>query len=581
MDPEQLAKYLQEKTIGSQHIKGDNTHVEHEKWDSMGLATPTSPLESIHRTQRDRHSSSLSISDKRDREEQQNKQLKKEKFAEQMKYYQSILSPIEYQKLLRGIQQYRTGHIQKDQFHTIKDDILNKYKTPPSQISVSQEGAKATPVSSRQTQTHMQKADNTRVGHQAKDPERKVTPLDSMGPKQYYESLDDTLKAKLRMYQSAPKENRKAIIDKTPELIPVLKTMVAYKENQSNRVTKPMTPKQIDTSKIKIDTINRSKSENVPVSIKPPTNRQSGFKNTKSVSGYKNDKPNINTNSPQCPPQFSSQITTSNNTMTRKNPMVNQERRRVYGPKKDQKQNINIDLWTSDIEAMNDVTRIAGVDLEKEETQDDFGDTHECDTLNRKLTKAPLFLNVHPLKNKIALKLRIFGLDSADHDILECISLATECRMRNYIESLINVSNHRMEIPEHKSNIVNNEKELYQTMEGVRDKVTQTKSKMSGSKRKRKGDESKSRDLSIDETQRQIDTISILADFSNNKKRKFNFMSSPTKHSGGSDATSKKNVNDPLHSPNILMRDVLHCMEKDPSLKKTNLMFSVYSKITQ
>jgi hypothetical protein len=91
-----------------------------------------------------------------------------------------------------------------------------------------------------------------------------------------------------------------------------------------------------------------------------------------------------------------------------------------------------------DIESLNDVTKIAGVNLEKESSWFEDGEVSEKFTLQR----IPDFLNRGPLTNKIQLKAKQMKIQEISDDVFECVSLSVNERMHQIIDELIKISNH-------------------------------------------------------------------------------------------------------------------------------------------
>ncbi|ONI01423.1 hypothetical protein PRUPE_6G138300 [Prunus persica] len=124
----------------------------------------------------------------------------------------------------------------------------------------------------------------------------------------------------------------------------------------------------------------------------------------------------------------------------------------------------------SDIEQLNDVTAVSGVNLREEEEQLFPGpkeDSRASEASRKSVQKEEerLILEKAPLQKKLAEIMVKCGLKSVTHDVERCLSLCVEERMRGLINNLIRLSKQRVDAEKSRHHTITNSDVRQQIMD--------------------------------------------------------------------------------------------------------------------
>ena len=479
---------------------------------------------------------------------------KKRKFMEKIKFCKSVMSTVEYGQLKQLLLAYNKRSITRIEFDNSFSKLISKYtmkpSPPPSSPSVTSSN---TPAPSTQN-----------VTSHHRDPSVNIGQTKEQTVKQYYNSLDQVTKEKLTMYQKTPKEGKLEILRRFPELVTVIKKITEYQKGVSVQSShNKSAPSQTDIQKMKYTTTMQQQQ--------PSTQMQRSFTPSTTPKDYK--KSNV----PKIGVVVHKNTGKTNSTKQSFKKMLPPTRTRENKSAPTTRES------ETDIDSINDVTRIAGIDLDNE---DSYGDDLDSVWEPNRLECRQPFLNEFPLRNKIALKAKNAGLTDVSNDVNNCISFAVESKMIDMIHELVRFSDNRREIHEHKTNIRSDERLLHESMMKISEASKITMSDGRNNKKRRK------KSVGINDIQREtekmdsgtqpteLDIISIMTNFDNPRKRKFNSVEHTTTTT---DSVSTKKKKKPTPSggnrPTIILKDMIGCMEMKNELKKTPLMYKAYMKL--
>jgi acyl transferase domain-containing protein len=390
--------------------------------------------------------------------------------------------------------------------------------------------------------------------------------------------ISTEMKQLITLYSRSTKDEKHLILKKHPELVPVLKQMVEQKRSQ-------VAPPGIQPTQ------NAPIIQQIPKTQQPPPQTFPQFqplKQTFQPPVQAIPKPQIK--NPQMPPQTLPQTFIQKPTLQKPNIDLKLEKSTASAPPPQKKQKIENkkppkpkEEEAVDIDSLNDVTKIAGVNLEKEESS-----WFEDEEVSEKYTlqRLPDFLNRGPLTNKIQLKANQMKIQEISDDVYECVSLSVNERMYHIIEALIKISNHRQVKHTSKTNVSNKERKLHETISSLTEsvKLIENEDKMDKKKPAKKVEKKDEDDEDYKTSSANLAAeMAIMGDFGNsNKKRKMNFeqksnsltMNTETQmesHTGPKVVVEKK-------KSTIVLEDILFHMEKEEKLKKSKLLHGIYLK---
>jgi hypothetical protein len=387
------------------------------------------------------------------------------------------------------------------------------------------------------------------------------------------------MKQLITIYSRSTKEQKHLMIKQHPELIPVLKQMVEQKKmgqpttqvappNQQTtpiiqQVPKIQPPQQFQplkqTFQSPVQAIPKQQIKNPPQALPQPmfVQKPQNLQNVQKPQNMDNHMKVEKSTASAPPPQKKQKI----------------ENKKTPKPKEEE---------AVDIDSLNDVTKIAGVNLEKEESSW-FEDEEASEKYT--LQRLPDFLNRGPLTNKIQLKANQMKIQEISDDVYECVSLSVNERMYHIIEALIKISNHRQVKHSSKTNISNKERKLHETISSLTEsvKLIENEEKVEKKKPAKKAEKKDDDDDDYKTTSANLAAeMAIMGDFGNpNKKRKMNFdqKSNPSMNTETQIESNHgpKIVVDKKKST-IVLDDILLHMEKEEKLKKSKLLHGIYLK---
>eukprot|EP01080_Neovahlkampfia_damariscottae_P007068 gene7068-11231_t len=499
----------------------------------------------------------------------------KQNITQFLEKHQKILSPEDFEKLKMLAVQLQSKKITKQDFEK-EFGIINarhqqRIKNQSNNIPVTQ----TRPQTTTQPQSLLEK---------------------------HTQQLSPEMKQLIIMYSNTPKEKKQETLQKHPELIPILRKIAEQKNAQKMQATQTaqstqpiQQPKPQSTQQpVQKQPIVQQKTQVIQQSIQKPTAMKpqnfqpppQGFIQRQNVPGQKTlqqqqqiqqqmQQNKINQERVQQQQQQQQQLLQQQQPPTKKQKVA--EPKKSGRPAKEEE---------TDIDSLNDVTKIAGVNLEKE---DSLWDEDEESTEKYYFQKQPDFLNKGPLTNKIQLKANQMKLTEISDEVYDCISLSVQERMYNIIDDLIKISNHRHVKHDFKSVTSRKEKMLFESMNVLKESVKMVESEDKTEKKKitKKSDKKDDEDEDYKTSSANMAAeMAIIGDFGTSKKRKMMFDSKTTSSSTSSTPNSDNDSMSSLTSnfqkkkkkSTIELNDILLHMEKEEKLKKSKLLHGVYLK---
>ncbi|EGG20135.1 hypothetical protein DFA_07255 [Cavenderia fasciculata] len=242
---------------------------------------------------------------------------------------------------------------------------------------------------------------------------------------QYTVKIDDINPAKVPKLPSD--FNINAILDKTPQLREM--TVQFQKQKQSLKPAQPaqpLTPQQPSQT----PQTSQQPPASTPSSAALSATQQSTTSKSTTSQTFRQLPPTV-PNGHTVPPPIQKEV--------KKEPAKKPEKRK----KEEEKQT---DDDKQSIKELNDVTRIANIDIRNESDHFLPDANGKEDDEHYQAEVEPLFLNSAPLKKKIANIITKKGIKSIDENIYEYVSLAAQDYVKTVIEFLIKASHQRVDI---------------------------------------------------------------------------------------------------------------------------------------